>query len=81
MTQTKNKKRKFFCKFTFEIPEEKVALIEKNWSIMEDQNLSIEQIMSQIVLSMSVDMRSVDQYLPKIEKPIIHSFDDHEGVG
>jgi len=79
MPQRKN--RKFFCKFIFEIPEDKVALIEKNWAIMEDNNWPIEKIMSQIILSMSVDVRSIDQFLPKIEKPLVYSFDDHEGVG
>ena len=48
---------------------------------MEDNNWPIEKIMSQIILSMSVDVRSIDQFLPKIEKPLVYSFDDHEGVG
>lgn len=75
------KKKKFFCQFSFEMPESEVALFKKTWqSLGGDSNASIQEIFSDGRVFIYLAEQSQGKNRPPIKNFRLNPFDEHEGV-
>lgn len=76
-----SKKKKFFCQFSFEMPEGEVALFKKTWqSLGGKPDATMEEIFSDGRVFIYLAEQSQGLNRPPVKNFRLNSFEEHESI-